>query len=580
LFHERDAERREGRPARQESGAGFVLDVTIAAALAVAIHVALYGGFQLGIGPVRLSARSLTRPLIVCTLLAAGRVMFLRRSGGGIVPAIGRVGFLALFGVLAGTWFRFAVTSCGGADSYGYVSASRLLRSFQLSYLDPIADLPLSDPVSAVTPLGYVAAPDRHTVVPGYPLGLPAVMAAFAGWFGNGAEFYVSPVLATCSAAVAYRIARVFTDAAGASLSAMLVAAAPIFVNQAIQPMSDVAATFWLLLGVWLLIRRDGGATATHVAAGAAAGMAFVTRPALAIAAGALALAALALRGRRTAMLFVAAFAPFAIVQALLHWHLYGGVLQSGYGTAAQIFTIQRLPANVASYVGWLNYSASPVFLPTVLAGAFACGAVRWWAAGVGVFAAVMAPYLFYFTYDNWQDTRFLLPGLAVVLIGCGITIRNLVARWMPRALVPLALVAIAYVAAAASHRFLDRHHAFALARIEAKYSRVGESIVRSAPPRTAVFAFLHSGSVRFYAGRPTVRWDRLSSHEIAAAVDALHARGWESWAVVDGPEEGAAFWPKVSEVDRQLLVEPRERVAGVDVVVLRPRADRTSSNE
>ena len=554
--------------------APFVLDVAIAMFLAVAIVVAVHGGIQFSILSARMSAHSVARPLAACAVLMALRLRTVRGAAGLEVSAIVcRVGFLALFGAVFATWLFSLVTSCGGADSYGYVSASRLLRSLQLSQVEPIAALlPVNEPLKVAAPLGYVPAPARGAIVPGYPLGVPMVMALFGTVFGNGAEFYVSPVLAALAVMIAYGIARAFSDTVGASLSALFVAVTPIFVNQAIQPMSDAAAACGLLLSIWFLVRYRDRDPLWCLAAGLAGGAALLTRPVLLSAILVVFVVALLFRGRRAAALFMAGLAPFVAFQAWLHWYLYGNVLASGYGTASHLFTLERVPGNVLTYAGWLNYSATPLFLPTLVLGALACGSLRWWAAAVAVVAGVAAPYLFYFTYGDWQDTRFLLPGVAVAMIVCGVTIRNGLARWTGRAAAPIIALAIAGGAAAASYRFLDRHHTFALARIEAKYPRVGEWIHQSAPPRTIVLAFLHSGSVRFYADRQTLRWDQMNAAELSASVAALKARGWHTWAVVDGPQEAAAFWPRLQEADRTLVMEPRGRVQGVDVVALYPR--------
>ena len=142
----------------------------------------------------------------------------------------------------------------------------------------------------------------------------------------------------------------------------------------------------------------------------------------------------------------------------------------------------------------------------------------------------------------------------------------------MPQAAGSVVAFAVAVAASAASYRFLQQHHAFALARIEAKYQRVGEWIARTTPPQTVVFGFLHSGSVRFYSGRATVRWDRMTAAELGASVRALRAGGWSTWAVVDGPAEAEAFWPRVEMAERSLVAEPRERIAGVEILALSRR--------
>jgi hypothetical protein len=552
----------------------LILDLGIAALLSTALLVASHGGFAFALGPLRVSAHGLARPLLVCVVLIGVRVSISGKAQPHAVAAmVGRIGFLALAGAVVGIWFMFLVTSCGGADSYGYVSASRLVRSLRLSQSEPLArELPVAEPLAVVAPLGYVPGRDGETIVPVYPLGLPFVMAFAGSVFGDGAEFYVSPLLAVLGVAAAYGIARGFTDAAGAALSALLVAVTPAFAHQAIQPMSDVAATCWMLVAVWCLVRTANAEPGQAVAAGIAAGMAFLTRPALVTAVVALIGVTVVFRGRRSAAFFVAAFAPFLVFQTWLQWHLYGSVFSSGYGTASHLFTPARVPTNVMNYFKWVNYSLSPLFVAIFAVGAFARGTRAWWIAAVALAVAVAAPHLLYFTYDDWEVTRFLLPGIAVAVIVCGVTIGNVVNRWTHSAVAPLVILAIACAAAAVSHRFLDRHHTFALAHVERRYPRVADWIDRTTPLETVVFAFQHSGSIRFYSQRPTLRWDQMTGDELAASVASLKARGWRTLAVLEGPDEATAFWPRVERRKDALLVEPAERVQGVDILALHTR--------
>ena len=94
----------------------------------------------------------------------------------------------------------------GGADSYGYVSASERLRAGTLIQPEPLAAvLPYPDGIFPATPLGYVpAARQPGASVPAYPLGLPALMALATEIAGARAPFYVPLVMGLVLIATCY----------------------------------------------------------------------------------------------------------------------------------------------------------------------------------------------------------------------------------------------------------------------------------------------------------------------------------------------------------------------------------------
>jgi hypothetical protein len=56
-------------------------------------------------------------------------------------------------------------------------------------------------------------------------------------------------------------------------------------------------------------------------------------------------------------------------------------------------------------------------------------------------------------------------------------------------------------------------------------------------PAGAFVLAAQHSGSIRYYANRPTLRWDLLSPTRLDEVVAALRAQGYEPFLVVDAGE-------------------------------------------
>jgi hypothetical protein len=72
----------------------------------------------------------------------------------------------------------------------------------------------------------------------------------------------------------------------------------------------------------------------------------------------------------------------------------------------------------------------------------------------------------------------------------------------------------------------------------ESKYPRAGAFVREHLPPTAFVFAMQHSGSIRYYAGRQTIRWDLLDAAALDTAIADLRAAGHEPFVVVDAGED------------------------------------------
>ena len=46
-----------------------------------------------------------------------------------------------------------------------------------------------------------------------------------------------------------------------------------------------------------------------------------------------------------------------------------------------------------------------------------------------------------------------------------------------------------------------------------------------------------HSGSITYYSGRPTLRWDLLDAASLDRAIASLRRAGYEPYVVLDGEE-------------------------------------------
>jgi hypothetical protein len=71
----------------------------------------------------------------------------------------------------------------------------------------------------------------------------------------------------------------------------------------------------------------------------------------------------------------------------------------------------------------------------------------------------------------------------------------------------------------------------------EQKYPRVGGFVREQLPATAFVMAAQHSGSITYYSGRPTLRWDLLDAASLDRAIASLRRAGYEPYVVLDGGE-------------------------------------------
>ncbi len=452
------------------------------------------------------------------------------------------------------------VTACGGLDSAGYVGSARLLLSGHLTQYEPIARvLPFPNPTPAATPLGFVPAGQPYFISPRFPPGLPLLMAITLAVGGRLGPFVIAPALAIATVCLVFRFARRTADPVTAGLAAAITAVTPIFVDMALQPMSDVPAAFWVVLSASLLWRPRPRATAAALAAS----MAILTRPPLLLAALALG-ATTGWETRRQAVTFAAIVGATAALFLALQRHLYGNALVSGYGTAGQLFALASLAHNVRFYGEWLLYVCTPA-LPLL----FAIGAIADPRLGLragAVFLAVSAPYLVYAPpFEDWEILRFLLPGLPLVFVVCA---KGIVAIGRPRDR-PVAAYGVATIAAvvlaAGSYAFLQRQHVFDIGVQEQRYRLVGEWFAAHTSPHAVAISSLHSGSLRIYAGRPTVRAELLPDGSLVETVSALERAGYVPYVALEQGDEFEEFNRRFHPLsDARLDIIPEGRVRGV----------------
>jgi hypothetical protein len=490
--------------------------------------------------------------------------------------------FIALAAVafVLGVSWRWGAFAIGGSDSHCYAGQARMFSEGRLALPPPVA-VPVPWPNGAATfaPSGFAPGPDDGSV-PLCAAGLSLLMAVALALGGNAAIFVVVPLMGALTVWSTFVLGRRLVSPAVGAASAWLVACSPIFLNQVVQPMSDVPATaLWtaslaVALGVAESrhgdpsaaleadeVRRTDSASPGHdstwrrtfstwrrtfstwrrtlvlrVLAGLLAGAAITMRPNLAP----LAVVPLlfALPSRRAVVATVGGLVPGVAIVALLQAAIYGSPLRSGYGDLGQLFSVSHVAANLVNYPAWLAHAHSPVLALGLLAPLVVRRRAAAWILMVFVLA-VVAAYLPYVPFADWWYSRFLLPGLPVLVV----LMVAVLARAAGRNPTPRDAAALALVAAAIGGFWLTRANDLAVFRIKAleqKYVELGRLVSTRLPARAIVLAAQPAGSVRYYAHLPTLSWDAIDPAWLDRVLDECRFRGLVPYFAIESWETDA----------------------------------------
>jgi hypothetical protein len=568
---ELSANRRESRTRRVLRDAGFTLALSGLAGIPL---LYLTGGFELHVFGVEIRAH---RPQRALWVSAAGAIVFVVFSGR---PGAAWRNLLQSFESLYGAWDRavvpwlpsprtatiaialgvfllgaiFATKSAGGADAYGYVSQADLWLEGRLAIAQPFAgEVPWPRGRDTFMPLGYKATvrDDIPSIVPIYSPGLPLIFAVVKAIGGHDALFYVVPLLGSLLVLATYGIGCRLGSPGAGLIGAALVATSPAVLFMLMWPMTDVpvaaawAAAFYLLTG-------PGARNA--FAAGVVSGVAVMVRPnlvPLAAFAGCYYLPDLfrhESRGRavRLAVLFTLGVLPGVIAVGAINNNLYGSPFLSGYGRLSDLFAWEHIRFNVRRYLIWLVQTHSPVAVAGLIALALP---FAWLWPGVRerrrvVIAALFvfstwAQYVVYVVFDEWWYLRFLLTAWPFMMVGAGVVAMGI---WHPGGrLARTAVVAgvvlqlLFQTGVVVEMPAFDQWHG--QWRMERRYITAAQTVQRLTPPNSVILSMQHSGTVRYYGSRMTLRYDHLDPRWLDRAVAWLDNRGAHPYLIVESWE-------------------------------------------
>ena len=430
---------------------------------------------------------------------------------------------------------HFGARSAAGSDSFGYVSQAYLWLDGSLRIEQPLArDFPWPYPRESAAPLSF--RPISATwIVPVYPAGVPLIMAAFTLVLGPCGPYLVAPLFGALLVGASYVLCRQLTGNRLAALVAcVLMATSPAFLFNVMQPMSDtVTSALWAMSLCALAWRGVPGAAA----AGVLSGMAILARPNLAPLALAGALAAASLP--RAAAYLLCGAVPATLGIALLNYHLYGSPFVSGYEHVDRLYAISYLPTNVRQFGWWLLTSETvplaALALPLAIRACRPKFERRRFIAPAVFAGTVVLSYLFYAPFEAWWYLRFLLPAFPLFFAAAGHFAVSGAAPLPPR--VGATALAV-FVAASIGRVWPYADEIFSVGIGDDRYQAVAEFVERALPPNSVILSMQHSGTLRLYAGRPTLRYEWFEATRLPAAVQWLTHRGYRPYIVLENWEE------------------------------------------
>ena len=506
----------------------------------------------------------------------------MKRRGAALLAAAVALMVMA-FGLVKGTW------AAGGSDSSCY---ALMADAFAAGDVQPFTGLaneaPWPDAARTFAPAGFIPS----SVVPGAasPIcapGFSMLLAPFRLVAGRDAIFFVTPLAGALLVWLSFVVGRHLVGSWSGAAASLTVATMPVLLFQVTQPMNDVVvATVWMAV----LAASFAAEPSRPWLLGGLTGLATLIRPNLAPASLVVAVWLMVVAGRgdapmlgsarsavrrRHVIAFGLAAFPSLIVLFALNTRLYGHPLQTGYGRAADLFSVDNLWPNLQHYgravfetqLGLPLLGVLAVLLPKPER------SIVWLALGIS--AATMGVYLLYRPYPEWWYLRFLLPALAPLTV---LAIAVLSNRFLALVRPPLVRVAIATLTVTAIAWFglatARTRQVFELQQLESRFRRAGEVVRDELPANAIVIAVWQSGTVRFHAGRMSLLWDSLDPLALESAVGWLSMRGFEPYLLLERWEEplfrdrfmhatslGQLDWPPRFDIVRQVRIfKPADR--------------------
>ncbi len=543
-----------------------VLLGSVCAAAVWSAGLAILGGFRVRVFGVTIRSNDPDRALVIACIALAGYFVAggrppretVRRLGSAwsrfAHTLVSRPGLVAaaIALTLAITAAAASTRIAGGADAYGYVSQADLWLAGDLMIEQPwVAQVPWPNAEWSFSPLGYRPAEPfgRWAIVPTYSPGLPLLLAGAKLLGGQCALFAVVPLLTGVGVLVTYGIGKRLVSPWGGVIAAWLVAASPIVIGIALEPLTDVPVMTVWAISIYLLLARIGGRLSPALV-GLAAGIAILIRPNLVpliIPIGMWYMIRRQTDGDSrlfSGALFALAVLPAILLVAFLNNRLYGSPLSSGYGTLDDLYAWSHVGPNLRRYFAWFMFAETPVALAGLAA--LLVPTRRLWRSAadlrivpiLATFVALLwGQYLAYEVYDSWGFLRFLLPSWPLIMAGVAAVLLAATDAWLAplsRVVARTALALLVVVIGVWTFSPILRDNVLGGREAAALEAPLGQLVRKHTVDNSVVLVWERSGTIRYYSGRTTLRYDFLDGNWLDRAVAWLRERGVHVYAVLD----------------------------------------------
>jgi hypothetical protein len=392
-----------------------------------------------------------------------------------------RVTLGVLLVVLAAVLFQNRSHGIAGADRSGYMNLARMLSRGERTL--PLPAMCATCEPYWFTPLGFVAAPDRKTMASVYPAGLPLQLLITEA---------VSPIAGVLLVFLTFLLGvRLHSELVGL-IAAVFMTFCAVLVFESLQVMSDVPAAMWSVAAVVAALHGRERPWLS-VVAGFCFGMAVLVRPTSLLLVPVL---AMCLGGLKPALRFALGGIPCALFLGWYNLGAFGSMVNTGYAAAGATreFAWGYFPARAAHYLRWTVVQFSIV----------TCIAALWGMRRRVLLAVWFVPfflfYSFYFSYNEWWYTRFLLPAYPALAVAAAIAFAEI--PWRRAAVAAVILIA------AWQLRQIAR---FGVLHTDEEQDRVMAPVLwaaRHLPPRSLVFSHEYSGALLYDSTLRPVRFD------------------------------------------------------------------------
>jgi 4-amino-4-deoxy-L-arabinose transferase-like glycosyltransferase len=460
-----------------------------------------------------------------------------------------RAALLIATGIFVIGWL-YGSKGVGGADEYGYLSEANLWLHGPVREPMRFREEPGWQAwAGGLAPLGYWMNPssDGYDMVPSYPPGLPFMLAAAKVVAGETGAYAVAPLCGAMLVLVTFGLGRRLVSDGAGLVAAALLASSPLLLSSVMTVMSDAPAALCWAAAFYLALNAS---YISALGAGLLVGLAVLVRPSLTPLVAIpglfymieLAARATRVRGFWRALLYAAGVALGGAILAAVNASVYGSPFLSSYGDVRWMFAQDHIWPNVRNYAAWFVESHTP-FMAIGLA-ALVIPSRRLW-PGAGARRAVIVSALFalglwlvylpYLVFDGWGFLRFMLPAWPFMMVGWGAVVMALWrAEWgVLRAAALAAVLALATTGVL----FARGHSVFDLWQSAQRYVVAGAFAGRLTEPGSVIVCMQHSGSVRYYGGRMTVRYDMLVPGAIDDLLSWFAARGTHVYLLAENWE-------------------------------------------